>query len=64
LTHEIVEALLKPLEHFGLTAVTFLVVLPRTQVMVVLTRIGTVVVVVVEVGDVDSKVPVMGVVHP
>jgi hypothetical protein len=63
LTHEIVEALLKPLEHFGLTAVTFLVVLPRTQVMVVLTAADTVVVVVV-VGEVDSAVPVVGVVHP
>jgi hypothetical protein len=64
LTHEIVEALLKPLEHFGLTAVTFLVVLPRTQVIVVFTRTGTVVVVVVVVGDVDSADPVIGVVHP
>jgi hypothetical protein len=32
--------------------------------MVILTRIGTVVVVVVEVGDVDSTDPVKGVVHP
>jgi hypothetical protein len=64
LTHEIVEALLKPLEHFGLTAVTFLVVLPRTQVIVVFTRTGTVVVVVVVAGDVDSADPVIGVVHP
>jgi hypothetical protein len=32
--------------------------------MVVLTRTGTVVVVVVVVGDVDSADPVIGVVHP